>query len=178
MADRASCSKWIVETARFCAFASLPPGRSLANTILSSRSLTRFASRSSRFRRYVLPCIQMARLAPSTPLGRSISLASICAYVCAQPLGHPRRRGCPSLEFEQLQNSLLQPALRSGASSHHAHRRLRHVLLGSPRLSAGLLFVFPCRRPQGTALPACDRAAVGQLSGPRLRLENDSRQRR
>src|SRR6266571_6911803 len=93
MVDRANCSKWIVETARRCAFASPRVVRSPANTTLSSPLPTRLASRSSCLQLfYVLARLQIARLAPSPPLGRRISLASLHAHVCPQLLGRPRRR--------------------------------------------------------------------------------------
>src|SRR5260370_75268 len=82
------------------------------------------------------------------------------------------------MESAKLQSPLFECSLCRSPLPHDAHRGFRHALLSPTRLPACLLSVLSRPCPQGTSLPACHRAAVGQLSRAGLRLENHSWQRR
>ena len=82
------------------------------------------------------------------------------------------------LEFAELSAACAQSHLPAGAFSLDAHRGVGHGARAAAGLSAGLLLVVPRREAQGFALPTGDYSAVGQLPGARLRVEDNSRQRR
>src|ERR1700682_6168071 len=82
------------------------------------------------------------------------------------------------MEPAKLPHPYFESSLRRSPLAHYSHRRFRNSLLAPARLSARLLSLFPRRSTQRAPLSTRNRPTVGQLSRPRLRLENNSRQRR
>src|ERR1700688_197497 len=82
------------------------------------------------------------------------------------------------MEPAKLPDAGDQSGLCAGAAAKHAHRCFGHTLLTAAWISAGLLPFFSRRGAERNSLSTGYRAAVGQLSGSGLRVENDSRQRR
>src|SRR5215469_7111964 len=77
------------------------------------------------------------------------------------------------MEPPELLKALREPSVPGCAVPHDAYCRERHAAFAAPRLSAGLLHVVSRRRTQGPAVSTGDRAALGQLPGTRLRVEDD-----
>src|SRR6266436_4022150 len=126
----------------------------------------------------VLPSLQSHRLRAAATLGLPFSPSSLRAHVRSQFLARSRRLPRSPVELTKLSRAVRQSALLPGFPAYRAHRRVRDPLLPSPRLPARLLPLLPRRPSQGSPLPTRDRPSLGQLSRTRLRLENDSRQRR
>src|SRR5258705_4162488 len=110
-------------------------------------------------------------------MGVALSSSSVLAHVCAQLLGHPRRRHPPSMESLELRHPVQKSSVRSSLVPHRTHRSGCNDSFCSSRLPAGILSLLSRRTAQRTSLSTCDRAFVGQLSRPWLRVENYSRQR-
>src|SRR5580692_7879806 len=82
------------------------------------------------------------------------------------------------MESAKLREAFPESRLRQRPPPHRPHRRLRHSSLSTPRLPTRLLHVLPRRPSQRSSLPTGHRPALGQLSRPRLFLENHSWLRR
>src|SRR5215813_6289303 len=179
MADQANCSKWIAAMARPCASVSRRAAHSQANTTLYFRCQTPSASRSSCSQlEYVFADLQIAGFHPAALVGWCVPAASLHAYVRAQPVGCARRGHGSPVELGQLQNPVFESAVRRSAPSHDAHRRFRDGLLAASRLSPCVLPGVSGWRAKGAAVSARRRSVVGQLPCTRLRLEDNSWQRR
>src|ERR1700756_4085829 len=116
----------------------------------------------------------MDRLRAAPALGGNFPAAALRPDVCAQFLASARRRDRPRMEPAKLRQALPESGLSGSIVPHHANRRGCHASLPATRISARLLHVFPRRGAQGSALSTRDRSPLGELSRPRLRLENDS----
>src|ERR1700682_5614673 len=82
------------------------------------------------------------------------------------------------MESAELSQALSKSCLRRSSPPDSAHRRLGDGAFSYARLSAGLFSFVPRWPAQGTPLSTGDRAAVGELSGARLCLEDHPGKRR
>src|ERR1700733_9589140 len=144
------------------------PGRS-ANRLPSKEAgnvdvLARLPSR-----RHPAPCA----------LGNHLSRRSLRPAVRLQLLvgiAIAKYRAC--LDPRQLSRTAAGERLSGNSVSLHGDRSPGYDLLPTARLSPGVLPLVPRRQTKGHALPTGHHSFVGQLPGPGLRVEDDSRHRR
>src|SRR5271156_5937181 len=140
---------------------------------------SRFARPVSRGDLNVLSRLPHRHHRPAAGLGRRVSAGALPADVLLQLLVSLRSRNHRAfLEPRQLQRAPDQARLLGNVAAFHVDCRPRDVLLHAARLSARLLSLVPRRRKKRPLLSASNYSAVGQLSGARLRLEDDPRHRR
>src|SRR3974390_544487 len=121
----------------------------------------------------VLAGLQASCLASTPHLGGALPSPSLRFDAGSQLLGSTKRRSCPSLEFAELSKTPSPPCLCRSPSSFRANCRRRDYSVAPARVSSRLLHVVSCGPPKGIAPPVCDHPSMGELSCPRLCLEDD-----
>src|ERR1700733_15054937 len=136
------------------------------------------ASESPSQTSHVHPLLQSDRRHSPASLGDHLPLNSLRDSFLLQLLaGFSPSSHRPRLDIRQLSRTRSQPDLSSSALPFDAYRRRRHDPRSSARLSTRLLPLVLRGAPKRFVLSASHHSALGQLSRPRLRLEDDSRQR-
>src|SRR5580704_8306723 len=155
------------------------PVHSWANRISSSTPPTPCAYLKQATHNYVFSRLQSHCDDPAAALGDRISLGalrhSFLLQLLVRFIGASDRS---QLESPELRAAVSQSSLSHRAAPFHQNRWSCNFTCAPARLSTRLLLVVPRRKAQRLALSARNYSAVGKLSGARLRLENDSRQRR
>src|SRR4029077_21178875 len=113
-----------------------------------------------------------------SPLCRHLHPAALRPHVRSQLLDGPRRLHRSRLDLTELRQAFSESHLRTSSFPLPAYRRRRNSPFFAARLSRRLLHVFPRWHSQRPSLPTRDRSPVGQLSRPRLRVEDHPRLRR
>src|SRR5208282_134217 len=112
-------------------------------------------------------------------LGRRVSAGALPADVLLQLLVSLRIASHRAfLESRQLPRTPEQAGLLGDVAALHVDRRARHVFFHAARLPAGLFPLVPRWRKKRPLLSTGHHSALGELSGARLRVEDDPRHRR
>src|SRR5271154_5181751 len=106
-------------------------------------------------------------------LGVFIPGDSVRIDVGAQLLGGAGRVSGSRMESAELRETFSEPCLFPGVTAHGANRRRGYAAFSAFGLSAGVLHGVSRRGAEGVAVSTGDCAAVGQLFGARLCVENN-----